>query len=154
MERIQYFILILVVFLYDGSQGVVQVQIVGFALPSAGAGALAYHAPALEAAVNECNRMYAGVLNLSLAFITGDPAKVTTNEEFTDLVPNWDSAQRRFGNSANFGPVLDQSGFRDRLSLDEKTTTQKEAKKVLVATLFTRPFCQGLFYQGDSIIIS
>ncbi|OWA49911.1 hypothetical protein BV898_14446 [Hypsibius exemplaris] len=49
--------------------------------PLSGNGALAYHRPAYETAVEECNRIYEGRFNFTMTFMTGNESQVQTNPD-------------------------------------------------------------------------
>ncbi|OQV16011.1 hypothetical protein BV898_09932 [Hypsibius exemplaris] len=105
---------------------VIQVRIASpaFALPSAGAGAMAFNEPVLEAASIECNRIYAGLFNFSYVAVTGDREAIHTNEEFTDqspdLVAEW---YYRLPVSPDIVPVIITPGNVD-ISMIHQITAQ------------------------------
>lgn len=88
---------------YLSCAAVLQVEIAcpGFMDPHGGNGALAYHVPAYEAAVNDSNSLYKGIFNFSLTLIMGDPRKITTTvamqDNAADLLAKWYFHDRRDG---------------------------------------------------------
>ena len=101
------------------SQAVISVEIAcpGFVDPSGGNGALAYHAPAYEAAIDDSNRLYIGIFNFSLVLITGDRSKILVTADMednaSDLIAKWYYAKDRDRDSVVAiiapGDVLDTS---------------------------------------------
>ncbi|OQV14514.1 hypothetical protein BV898_11236 [Hypsibius exemplaris] len=59
-----------------------------------GNGALAFHGPAFETAVKECNRMYTGVINITLTFIVSATFEETF-DNFANDISRWYLSQRR-----------------------------------------------------------
>ncbi|OQV14512.1 hypothetical protein BV898_11234 [Hypsibius exemplaris] len=53
-----------------------------------GNGALPFHGPAFEAAVKECNRIYAGVFNFTITFITAATVEETI-DNFAGNIARW-----------------------------------------------------------------
>ena len=76
-------------------QSIIQVEIAcpGFTSLDGGNGALVYHVPAYEAAVNDANRLYMGIFNFSLTLIQDDWSTVEDN--IAELVAKWYYAKNR-----------------------------------------------------------
>ena len=63
------------------TESVIQVETTcpGFVALSSGKGAVAYQAPAYEAAINDSNRIYAGISNFSSTLVTGDRCVIVSS---------------------------------------------------------------------------
>ncbi|OWA53348.1 hypothetical protein BV898_17781 [Hypsibius exemplaris] len=84
------------------SSAVIQVEIAspGFVPPGGGNGALAYHGPAIQAAVAECNKIYLGIFHFTLTFAVrgfGEDVNDTSAalDNGADLLANWYWTRRR-----------------------------------------------------------
>ena len=88
LKEIQRLCLVLLHFLklVTLTESVIQVEIasIGYVDPKGGNGALAYHVPAYEAAINDSNRIYACTFNFSLTVVTGDRTKIVATPQLTD----------------------------------------------------------------------
>ena len=60
-------------------------------------GDLTYHAPAFLAAVEDCNRLYAGFLNFTLTFILAKNASFhSIRDDSSDMIAEWYYRHRLF----------------------------------------------------------
>ncbi|OWA53857.1 hypothetical protein BV898_18277 [Hypsibius exemplaris] len=66
----------------------------GFVDPADGNRALAYHAPAYEAAVKQCNTIYAGVFHFTLTYLI-EQSYVNVRDNSADRLAGWYYDQRR-----------------------------------------------------------
>ncbi|OQV14516.1 hypothetical protein BV898_11238 [Hypsibius exemplaris] len=81
---------------------------------SGGNGALPFHGPAFEAAVKECNGIYAGLFNFTITFLTAATVE-EMNENFAGNISRWHFDPRRSSDiDAIISPVYrtDTNGIR------------------------------------------